>query len=181
MGRFDDLLNKKEAADAAAKRKQDNDEANTASILERKKAEYYPVISKYLNEFRNILPRLEYYGEIETTVLGMVKKRIKIRSTRNISARNYIEPGTVCYDVNGNWYKVKEYVSYRYAEILPPARKMNHEETVEAIFDTLPWEKCLPYWKGEKENDYGKESVIHYMIAGNADEAVALFFEGLIS
>ena len=168
MSRFDKAVDKKNAELTEAQKREEAEKREKELELERRKAQYLPIIRKYWQQFKEVLPKLDY--GYTTTVFSSFLF-ISHESEKKIKwFRKYGGYGTYGFDPKGNIYRKGDYSTY-------PAKIKSIEEL---IFGMLPWNKFM------NPDDYSEDGrkwyvAIHQEIEnGNADEAVAKYFESMI-
>ena len=60
MSRFDKAVDKKNAELTEAQKREEAEKRKKELELERRKAQYLPIIRKYWQQFQEILPKLDY-------------------------------------------------------------------------------------------------------------------------
>ena len=182
MSRFDKVIDKQNAEAAAAKKQAEDEKREQERRIERRKQQYLPIIAKYWQEFQSVLPRLSY--EYDSTVLTKflmvdLKRKVKVRPFLSLSAMS-----EYCFDMKGNCYRRNNFHNSFFQYI----RTVDPDSVPEVIFNMLPWSSYDGWRKNKtfryKSNDdlsareqKAIEAVLTEMIDGNADEAVAKFFE----
>ncbi len=182
MSRFDKVLDKKNAEQTLAEQKAEAEKRDKELEIERRKAQYLPIIRKYWQQFQDVLPRLDYDSTTELVLsvpFVSLTKKIKVKWLNNL------HNGVIyCFDKKGKIYisAAKYYYSY-----VKPVKDSDIEET---LFNLLPWphyDYWMKYHTYNSIDDDLSESirkgiiaVLPEMINGNADEAVAKYFESLI-
>ena len=181
MSRFDKVLDKKNAEQTLSEQKAEAEKRDRELEIERRKAQYLPIIRKYWQQFQEVLPRLNYDDTTEVVLnvpLVSLTKKIKVKWLNNLN-----DAVIYCLDKKG-----KVYISARkfYYDYVKPIKDSDIEET---IFNLLPWSE-YDYWtknhtvKIDEDLSVSKRkaigAVFPEMKDGNADEAVAKYFESLI-
>ena len=169
MSRFDRVVDQKNAEAAAAEKRAEAEKREQELELERRKAQYLPIIRKYWQQFKEALPKLDY-GYTTTVFSSFLfishesEKKIKwFRNYNNGDAKYGFDP-------KGNIYIRGDYSTY-HAKI---------DSIEELIFDCLPWKD---YRNLEDMFDNARKwyvAIRQEIVNGNADEAVAKYFESLI-
>ena len=179
MSRFDKVIDKQNAEAAAAKKQAEAEKREEERRIERRKQQYFPIIRKYWQEFQTVLPRLSYKITSKVTskiLLVEFQRKAKVRAFFSLSGRQ-----EYCFDMKGNCYqKNYAYNHYEYIHSVDP------DSVPEAVFNMLPW-GSYDAWEKRKNHGINEDlsererkaigAVLTEMINGNADEAVAKFFE----
>ena len=169
MSRFDRAVEKKNAELTETQRREEAEKREQELELERRKAQYLPIIRKYWQQFKEVLPKLDY-GYTTTVFSSFLfishesEKKIKWFKNYNRGDAKY------GFDPKGNIYIRGDYSTY-HAKI---------DSIEELIFDCLPWKD----YRNLEDMFYNARkwyvAIRQEIVNGTVDEAVAKYFESLI-
>ena len=169
MGRFDNYVNNKLAAEQEAmdkKTAEKREQERFQALLKKMREDvYYPMIKKALLEFNDILPRIKKWDthdeEIIKSVLGIKKRRIIPRQLISLHNSGY------WIGKNGKYYKTKRVISTGAI-----VEEINIEEIADKMMQILKMD-ALQYNSSYDENVLRK-------LAKNQEESVYRCLERMI-
>ena len=185
MTRFDKIIDEKNAAAEKAENKATVESDIEGLKQQQRRMRYMPAIEKYWQQFKLSLNRLTYNTDVTVqskVLLVTLNRKTKVRWFENYNsiANEY------CFDVNGNCYENSFVSNVNYVRYVKP---VNDKSAEELIYDMLPW-SMYDYWLKYKQRKMLDDwfidkrtkmnTVLNEMINGNADEAVAKYFETLL-